>query len=167
MKQAKAYGFFKKFPYPGSLISVTELIVKAKTLSRGLIGLCRAPFFAHLDVPMMKDFVAKFRKKYGRYPSDWAVMEYDAVYVLNQGINKAKSIDTEKVKAALKGMKVDTCRGKLYFRQIDNQLSCSSYLGVVTDDPKYPFPIYHDVVEVKGPDSWRPEAEIKAARAKK
>ncbi|MEW5912253.1 MAG: ABC transporter substrate-binding protein [Thermodesulfobacteriota bacterium] len=165
MKQAKAYGFFKKVPYPGSLISVIELILQAKTLDRGLVGLCRAPFFAHLDIPMMANFVTAFKKKYNRYPSDWAVMEYDAVYVLKQGIEKAKSIDTEKVKAALKGATVATTRGQLYFRKIDNQLSCSSYLGVVADDPKYPFPIYHDVVEVKGPDSWRPEKEIIAARA--
>ena len=166
MKQAKAYGFFDKIPYPGSLISVSELIVQSKGLTRGLIGLCRAPFFVHLDVPMMADFVKSFRAKYDRYPSDWAVMEYDAVYVLKQGVEKAASIDTEKVKDALKGATVDTTRGRLYFRKIDNQLSCSSYIGVVADDPKYPFPIYHDVVEVKGPDSWRPEEEIVAARSK-
>ncbi|NIO04940.1 MAG: ABC transporter substrate-binding protein [Proteobacteria bacterium] len=166
MKQAKAYGFFEKIPYPGSLVSVSELIIQAKTITRGLVGLCRAPFFAHMDVPMMANFVENFRTKYGRYPSDWAVMEYDAVYALKQGIEKAGSIDTEKVKDAMKGMTIDTTRGKLYFREIDNQLSCSSYLGVVADDPKYPFPIYHDLVEVKGPDSWRPEAEITAARAK-
>jgi branched-chain amino acid transport system substrate-binding protein len=166
-QQAKAYGFFDKIPYPGSLISVSELILQAKTLTRGLVGLCRAPFFAHLDVPMMANFVANFRKVYDRYPSDWAVMEYDAVYVLKQGIEKAGSIDSDKVKDALKGATVDTTRGRLYFREIDNQLSCSSYLGVVADDPKYPFPIYHDLVEVKGPDSWRPEAEIEAARAGK
>lgn len=164
MEQAKAYGFFDKIPYPGSLISVTELIIEAKTVTRGLVGLSRAPFFAHLDVPMMADFVKNFKAKNDRYPSDWAVMEYDAVYALKQGIEKAKSIDTEKVKDALKGATISTTRGKLYFRQIDNQLSCSSYLGVVADDPKYPFPIYHDLVEVKGPDSWRPEAEIIAAR---
>ena len=164
MKQAKAYGFFEKIPYPGSLISVSELIIQAKTNTRGMVGLCRAPFFAHLDVPMMANFVENFNKTYGRYPSDWAVMEYDAVYVLKQGIEKAGSIDTEKVKDALKGATVDTTRGQLFFREIDNQLSCSSYIGVVADDPKYPFPIYHDVVEVKGPDSWRPEAEIIAAR---
>jgi branched-chain amino acid transport system substrate-binding protein len=167
MKQAKAYGFFDKIPYPGSLISVSELILQAKTLDRGLIGLCRAPFFAHMDIPMMADFVKNFRAKYDRYPSDWAVMEYDAVYVLKQGIEKAGSIDTEKVKDALKSATVDTTRGQLYFRTIDNQLSCSSYIGVVSDDPDYPFPIYHDLVEVKGPDSWRPEAEILEARAKK
>ena len=166
MKQAKAYGFFDKIPYPGSLISVSELIVQSKGLTRGLIGLCRAPFFAHLDVPMMADFVKNFRAKYDRYPSDWAVMEYDAVYVLKQGVEKAASIDTEKVKDALKGATVDTTRGRLSFREIDNQLSCSSYIGVVADDPAYPFPIYHDIVEVKGPDSWRPEAEILEARSK-
>lgn len=167
MKQAKAYGFFDKVPYPGSLISVSELIVQGKTLTRGLIGLCRAPFFAHLDVPMMKNFVKNFRAKYNRYPSDWAVMEYDAVYVLKQGIQKAGAIDSDKVKDALKGATVETTRGRLTFRTIDNQLSCSSYIGVVSDDPAYSFPIYHDLVEVKGPDSWRPEAEIMAARANK
>ena len=166
MKQAKAYGFFEKIPYPGSLISVSELIVQSKSLTRGLVGLCRAPFFVHLDVPMMANFVDNFKAKYGRYPSDWAVMEYDAVQVLKQGVEKAGSIDTDKVKDALKGATVDTTRGQLYFRKIDNQLSCSSYIGVVADDSKYPFPIYHDVVEVKGPDSWRPEEEIVAARAK-
>jgi branched-chain amino acid transport system substrate-binding protein len=166
MQQAKAYGFFDKIPYPGSLISVSELIIQAKTLTRGLVGLCRAPFFAHLDIPMMANFVKNFKAKNNRYPSDWAVMEYDAVYVLKQGIEKAGSINTEKVLEALKGAKVDTCRGNLFFRTIDNQLSCSSYIGVVADDPKYPFPIYHDLVEVKGPDSWRPEAEILEARSK-
>jgi branched-chain amino acid transport system substrate-binding protein len=167
MKQAKAYGFFEKIPYPGSLISVSELIIQAKTLTRGMVGLCRAPFFAHMDLPMMANFVENFKKAYDRYPSDWAVMEYDAVYVLKQGIEKAGSIDTEKVKDALKGATVDTTRGQLFFRQFDNQLCCSSYIGVVADDPKYPFPIYHDLVEVKGPDSWRPEEEIQAARAGK
>lgn len=166
MKQAQAYGFFEKIPYPGSLISVTELMVQAKSITRGLVGLSRAPFFAHLDVPMMANFVKSFKAKYDRYPSDWAVMEYDAVYVLKQGVEKAGSIDTDKVKDALKGATVDTTRGRLSFRTIDNQLSCSSYIGVVADDPKYPFPIYHDLVEVKGPDSWRPEEEIVAARSK-
>jgi branched-chain amino acid transport system substrate-binding protein len=166
IKQAKAYGFFKKIPYPGSLISVSELELQAKTLTRGLVGLCRAPFFAHMDIPMMANFVKNFRAAYHHYPSDWAVMEYDAVYALKQGIEKAKSIDSEKVKDALKGATINTTRGKLFFRDIDNQLSCSSYLGVVADDPKYPFPIYHDLVEVKGPDSWRPKAEILDARAK-
>ncbi len=164
MNQAKAAGLFKRIPYPGSLISVTELMTQKNTLERGMIGLCRAPFFAHMDEPAMTAFVEKFKAKYGNYPSDWAVMEYDAVQALKQGVEKAGSIDSEKVKDALKGAVVETCRGKLKFREIDNQLECSSYIGVVEDDEKYPFPIYKDLIEIKGPDSMRPESEIIAAR---
>jgi branched-chain amino acid transport system substrate-binding protein len=163
-EQAKPYGFFDKVPYVGSMQSVTELITEAKTMPRGLVAISRAPFFAHMDIPMMANFVKAYQTKYKKYPSDWAVMGYDAVYALKQGVEKAGTIDTEKVKDAMKGMTVDLTRGKLQFRPIDNQLRCSSYLGVVGDDPRYPFPILKDLVEVKGADSERPEAEIIAAR---
>ncbi len=164
MNTARSFDFFDKFPYPGSLISVSELISQADTIPRDMIGLCRAPFFAHKDVPMMENFVKSFRAVYNRYPSDWAVMEYDAVYVLKQGIEKAGDINSETVKDTLRGLTVDTTRGRLFFREIDNQLSCSSYLGVVADDPDYPFPVYKELIEIKGPDSWRPEKEIISER---
>jgi branched-chain amino acid transport system substrate-binding protein len=166
MKQARYQdNLFKKIAYPGSLISVTELMDQASTLDRGMIGLARAPFFAHMDVPRMAGLVKSFRSKYNRYPSDWAVLSYDGVHALRQGVEKAGGIDAP-VHEALRGMTVETCRGKLFFREIDNQLSCSSYMGFVTDDPKYPFPIYGKLMELKGPESWRPEAEILAARAR-
>jgi branched-chain amino acid transport system substrate-binding protein len=167
--EAKERGFFADISFPGSLISVTELSTRAQTLPRGMIGLCRAPFFAHMDNPVMAGFVQAFRSKYGRYPSDWAVMEYDAVHALRQGIEKAGTIDSDKVKDTMAGSKIVTTRGELSFRKIDNQLSCSSYLGRVRDDPdgKIPFPIYYPLWIIKGPDSWRPEAEIEAARAAK
>jgi branched-chain amino acid transport system substrate-binding protein len=164
IEQAKTYGFFDKIAYPGSLISVTELILQAKTLPRNIIALTRAPFFAHLDNPLMADFVKNYRAKYNKFPSDWAVMGYDAVYALKQGVEKANSIDTEKVKDSMRGLSVNLTRGKLAFRAIDNQLSCSSYVGTIADDPKYPFPIYKDIIEVKGSESERPESEIVAAR---
>jgi branched-chain amino acid transport system substrate-binding protein len=165
MSEARNHELFQHIPYPGSLISVTELIQQAKTLERGMIGLARAPFFAHMDIPMMAHFVKNFRAKYSRYPSDWAVMSYDGVHILKQGFEMAGDIETTG-RAALRGRTVDTCRGKLFFREIDNQLSCSSYMGVVTDDPDYPFPIYGNLIEIKGPDSWRPKDEILKARVK-
>jgi branched-chain amino acid transport system substrate-binding protein len=119
-----------------------------------------------MDIPMMANFVKNYRAKYNQYPSDWAVMEYDAVYALKQGVEKAKSIDIEKVKKALKGMTVTTTRGKLYFRKMDNMLNCQSYIGIIADDPQYPFPIYKDLLIVTGEESWRPESEIPAVREK-
>jgi branched-chain amino acid transport system substrate-binding protein len=165
LRDARDYRLFKTVDNPGGLVSVTELIQQSTSIRRGLYGRCRAPFFAHMDNPRMEKFVNNYRAKFDRYPSDWAVLLYDAVYVLKQGIEKAGNIDTESVKAALKGLSVETTRGRLYFRDIDNQLSCSAYFGMVADDPRYPFPIYHDLMEFKGPDIWRPEAEIQAARA--
>jgi branched-chain amino acid transport system substrate-binding protein len=164
MRDAREYRFFKEIEYPGGVISVTELITQAKSLRRGVYGRNRAPFWAHLDVPIMADFVKKYRAKYNQYPTDWAVIAYDAVNILKQGIEKAGSINTEMVKDAMKGMTVETTRGKLFFRKIDNQLSCSAYFGKVADDPNYPFPIFHDLLELKAPDNWRPESEIIEAR---
>lgn len=165
MRDARDYGLERQIPMPGSLISVTELMRDAKLMRRGIHGRTRAPFFAHLDVPMMAAFVAAYRAKFERYPSDWAVMSYDGVHALRQGVEAAGSIDPERVKDALSGLTIETTRGSLFFRAIDNQLSASAYFGRIGDDPRYPFPVYTELLELKGPDIWRPEAEILAARA--
>jgi len=164
LNQAKTFGFFELFPYQGSLISVSELIAQGDMLPRGVIGVCRAPFFAHMDEPMMSNFVKNYKGRYGQYPSDWAVMEYDAVYALKQGIDKAGTIDSEKVKDSMSGLTIKTTRGRLSFRKIDNQLNCPSYIGMVGKSPDYPFPIYKDLIIIKGEESWRSETEIQAAR---
>lgn len=166
MRQAKAYGFFEKFPY-ACLLSLTEMIEMKDEIPRGVYSVSRAPFYAHMDNPTMANMVKAYRDKYkGSYPDDFAAMHYDAVYALKQGIEKAQSIEIEKIKAAMKGMKVSLTRGDMFFRKADNMLSCPSYVGVVSDDPKYPFPICHDMQIIKGEDSWRPETEITDLRKK-
>ena len=164
LRDARDYRLFKKVENPGGLVSVTELITQANSIRRGLYGRCRAPFFAHMDKPAMARFVESYRTKFGRFPSDWAVLLYDAVHILQQGVEKAGGIEAEKVKDSMKGMAVDTTRGRFSFRRIDNQLSCSAYFGRVADDSNYPFPIYHDLQVFDGKDIWRSEEEIKAAR---
>ena len=149
---------------PGGLISVSELMNEGKWILRGTYGRTRAPFFAHLDQPMMQAFVESYLAKTGRHPSDWAVLGYDAVQALRQGIESAGSIDSEIVKDRLKGMTIETTRGKHFFREIDNQLSASAYWGRVADDPAFDFPIYEDLIEFRAATTWRPEAEILAAR---
>ena len=112
MRDAREYRLFKQIEYPGGLISVSELIEQATSIPRGRYGRCRAPFFAHLDVPMMVQFVDAYKAKYKRYPTDWAVMSYDGVYALKQGVEEAGSIDSEKVKDAMKGLSINTTRGQ-------------------------------------------------------
>jgi branched-chain amino acid transport system substrate-binding protein len=167
MRQAKAYGFFEKFPYT-ALVGVTEMMTLGADLPRGILAVNRAPFYANMDNPMMARMVANYRAKYNDlYPTDFSVMHYDAVYALKQAIEKAGSIDTEKVREALTGSEVETTRGKLYFRKIDNQLNAPVYVGRIADHPDYPFPISVDVVKFPGEQTWRPEAEVEALRAEK
>jgi branched-chain amino acid transport system substrate-binding protein len=164
MRDARDYRLFNKVAYPGGLVSVTELINNATGIRRGLYGRTRAPFYAHMDVALMQHLVKTYREKFGRYPSDWTVMAYDSVLALKQGVESSGSIKPDQLKDALKGAKISTTRGELYFRKIDNQLSCSTYFGRVGDDPSYPFPILVDLLELKAPGNWRPESEILAAR---
>jgi branched-chain amino acid transport system substrate-binding protein len=166
MQVAAPLGFFKKYPCPGIMLSVSELQEQEEKMPRGVLAVTRAAFFGHLQEPAMREMITKWRKAHnGKYPTDWHVLNYDAVMTLKQGVEKAGSIDTEAVRAALKGATIQTCRGPLTFRKIDNQLICPVYMGRVEDNADYPFPIYHDLLVLAGSQIMRPEAEIEAARA--
>jgi branched-chain amino acid transport system substrate-binding protein len=87
LQQAHQLALFNTVPYPGGLISVTELKQQRKTLPRGLIGLARCPFFAHLKEPMMQQYIRRDRDALGpdAYPDDWACMHYDALNCAGSG----------------------------------------------------------------------------------
>jgi len=165
IQQAQAAGLLKITAYPGGLISVTGLRQQRKSLPRGLIGLARCPFFAHMDQPLMQKYVKMHRDKFGAdfYPDDWACMYYDALTGLDEAVTRAKSTDTEALLKVLKGGTFDTCRGKRKFRELTNQLDCPSYVGEVWDSPDYPFPIYNPktMIVVEGHDVWRDDETVK------
>lgn len=163
LQQAKAAGLFKRVAYPGVFLPVTELMQQRKTLPRHLIGINRCPFFAHMDNPIMQGYVKTYQDKFGKddYPDDFACMYFDALNGLAQGAAKAKSTNSDAIKDAMKGATMDTCRGKLAFRECNNQLDAPSYVGEVVDTPKYPFPIFDpkSLIIVKGKDVWIPTCE--------
>jgi len=65
LQQAKPAGLFKRVAYPGVFLPVTELMQQRKTLPRGIIGLNRCPFFAHMDNPIMQKYVKMYQAKFG------------------------------------------------------------------------------------------------------
>jgi branched-chain amino acid transport system substrate-binding protein len=160
LQQAKAAGFFQRVVYPGVFLPVTELMQQRKTLPRGIIGINRCPFFAHMDQPLMKKYVDLYQAQFGKedYPDDFACMYFDSLNGLDQAVTKAGTIETEAVRKAMTGATLDTCRGKLTFRDCNNQLDCASYLGEVVDVPEYPFPIFDlkTLIVVEGRDIWLP-----------
>ena len=163
LQQAKAAGLFRRIAYPGVFLPVTELMQQSKTLPRGIIGINRCPFFAHMDNPMMQQYVRLYQAKFGKedYPDDFACMYFDSLNALDQAVTKAGAIDNESVRKAMRGMMVETCRGKLTLRDCNNQLDAPSYVGEVVDTPQYPFPIFDPktMIKVKGSEVWVPSCE--------
>ena len=163
LQQAKASGLFRRVAYPGVFLPVTELMQQRKTLPRGIIGINRCPFFAHMDNPMMQQYVNLYQAKFGKedYPDDFSCMYFDSLNALDQAVTKAGSTDNEAVRKAMTGMTVDTCRGKLGLRDCNNQLDAPSYVGEVVDVPQYPFPIFDPktMILVKGTEVWIPSCD--------
>ena len=173
MQQAGQMGLFKRVPFPGGLLTVNELKSQRKSLPRGIIGVARCPFFAHLNEPIMQAYIKRDRAAFGpdAYPDDWACMYYDALGGWNRARRWRRAIETEAIVKALHGATINTCRGKRTFRECSNQLDVPSYVGEVWDSPNYPFPIYNPdtMVVVEGRDVWTPTCEavekVKKVRA--
>jgi urea transport system substrate-binding protein len=72
-------------------------------------------FFQSLDTPASKKFTADFRAKYGdkRVTNDPAESAYNMVYLWSKAAEKANSVDDNKVREALIGVKFDAPQGPI------------------------------------------------------
>ena len=144
-------GFFTKYKFM-TLSSVDDYQGLGDTYPQGIRVYERAPFFA-IQGDKIKTFVKNFRARYNNdYPSDWAVMYYDALTVWAAAVTKAGSFDTDKVLGVLTGGSFDTLRGKITIRKEDKQANVPVWVGTTTKDPSYPFVILKDIVNPPGND---------------
>ncbi len=76
-------------------------------------------------------------------------------------VQRNAALRTSARQAAMTGMTVETCRGKLVLRDCNNQLDAPSYVGEVVDVPEYTFPIFNPktMIVVKGHEVWVPSCE--------
>jgi branched-chain amino acid transport system substrate-binding protein len=87
-----------------------------------------------------KDYIARI-SKYTKQdvPSSWPLVGYMAMQALVAGIEKAKSTDSEKVAAALKGVSWDSPIGKQTIRAKDHNANRGQFWGKMQKDAKHPF----------------------------
>jgi branched-chain amino acid transport system substrate-binding protein len=148
--------FFKRFPMT-TLSSVDELNTLKDKYPLGMKLYMRAPFFA-LSNQRMNDFVSHYRAKYSEWPSDWAVMDYDAMQLYAQAANAAKSFDSDKVRSQIVGHSFSSLRGYTYkIRTQDQQANVGETIGTTADSAgKYPFPTLSSSTNLKGDDLIMP-----------
>jgi branched-chain amino acid transport system substrate-binding protein len=163
IKQAKPYGMFQKFGFIG-MFDQALLSAMGDEMVEGVIGYSRGDFFA-VKTPEMNAYVQKYRDKYkGEFPQAYATFGYEAIYSIKHAMEKAQTTDKEKVVDALKGLQFTSPRGSLYFRDYQNIASGKVYVGKTFKDPKYPFYVYKDIMEIPAEETWISLDEIRKLR---
>ncbi|MGH2970088.1 MAG: ABC transporter substrate-binding protein [Solirubrobacteraceae bacterium] len=162
-KQAKPLGFFDKTFFT-SLYDTDALSALGETAPLGVRGYSRAPFFA-IDNPAMEDFVKRYRDRFDDYPSDWAIMAYDAVKLWAAGVEEGGAKADELV-SALEDYEFDSLRGKVTIRAADHQASVPVFSGTVAEDAEVGFPTYEEPQSIPGDEVWLSEDEVAELQAK-
>jgi branched-chain amino acid transport system substrate-binding protein len=68
-------------------------------------------------------------------------MGYSAILALVEGINKASSVNSDKVAKALLGLTFDTPVGKRTFKAKTHETEAGEFWGQMIKDSNYPFAI--------------------------
>lgn len=109
-------------------------------------------YSAEIDTPENKKFVEAFRAANKTDPDLYGADSYGLIYAYKAAVEKAKSTDTEKVRAAFKDLKWQTPQGEKTLRAGDHQAVQTMYVVRVTDGK------FRIVGQVKGEDAIGPDA---------
>ena len=98
LAQARKMGL--KVPFVGGNgFNSPKVIEIAKEAAEGLI--VATPWFGDKDDPMVKAFVAKYEKAYGKKPDQFAAQAYDAFYIMTNALKEAGTADRAKLRDSL------------------------------------------------------------------
>ncbi|HKG76083.1 MAG TPA: ABC transporter substrate-binding protein, partial [Beijerinckiaceae bacterium] len=125
-----------------------------------------------IDTPSTKKFVADFSKRYGKPPENQAWGDYNALKIVAQAMNEAKSTESLKlVEYFDKGAKFDVMKKReAYFRPRDHQIMMEMYAieALPPDQIKNQWDVFKDLGPVPGPnedlESIAPTAEEAACK---
>jgi len=127
VKQSADFGL--KTPLIGHALVSNFIINATGKAMEGVLG--NVGYTPDVDSSASKAFVAAFKAKNNRLPTDIEGQAYNGAMVLFQGVTLAKSVTPEAVTKALRGATVDTLYGKATVRAADNQLVIPNYVARV------------------------------------
>jgi branched-chain amino acid transport system substrate-binding protein len=151
IKQAVGFGLFKKIPF-FSISGVGDIRVHealGKEMPVGVHGGVKY-WFDYPYTPKNKEFVDAYKKRFGEYPSLFVMSSYMGVHFLARAIEKAGTVETEKVIEALEGLTIDTPMGPVTMRKEDHQVIAPHIWGKTMRDPKYDFLVLGDLQVLPG-----------------
>lgn len=82
-----------------------------------------------IDTPEHAAFASNYYKKFNENPKVGSVVGYATMQAIFAAIAKAKSVDSEKLVGAMRGLKFSTPFGAVQFRALDQQSTMGAYVG--------------------------------------
>ena len=108
---------------------VTDTVLMWNAGKETAQGVWTVIWWGDLDNAWTKNFVSKYRAKYGLPPENQAWGDYTSLKVLAEAIKMAGTTDSKKVVEALEKIKFDGGKGReLYYRTYDHQLMQPMYV---------------------------------------
>ena len=82
-----------------------------------------------IDAREHASFAANYLRRFGENPKLGSVVGYATMQAIFAAINRAKSVDNEKLVTAMRGLKFSSPFGPVEFRAIDQQSTMGAYVG--------------------------------------
>jgi len=149
LKQYSEFGL--KIDVAGGVTDTVLMWNAGKETAQGVWTLI---WWGDLDNPWTKNFVSKYRAKYGLPPENQAWGDYTSIKVLAEAIKMAGTTESKKVVEALEKIKFDGGKGReLYYRTYDHQLMQPMYVvDIKKTGNKDKWDIFNVVAEMPGKD---------------
>ena len=129
VKQAQEFGLTPKTKLIGHALIQNFIVGATDKALDGTIG--NTAYTPDIDTPRNKAFVAAWKAKFNRLPTDNEGQAYNGMLVMFEGVKKAGSPKPGDVAKALRGATFDTIYGQVTMRAQDNQLVLPSYAARV------------------------------------
>lgn len=153
VKQAAEFGLIPQTKLIGHSLILNFMINGTDKLLEGTPG--TTGYTPDIDSPRNRAFVAAWKAKFNRLPTDNEGQAYNGTQVMFEGVRLAKSVKPADVSKALSGAKLDTIYGPgLTMRAADNQLVLPNYVGRA----KVADGVLRPVIEQSFPASLAPAA---------
>jgi branched-chain amino acid transport system substrate-binding protein len=127
IKQAQEFGLIPKTKLIGHSLILNFMIDATGKSLDGTPG--TTGYTPDIDNPRNKAFVAAWKAKFNRLPTDNEGQAYNGAQVMFEGVKKARSVKPADVAKALPGATIDSIYGPVVMRAADNQLVLPNYVG--------------------------------------
>ena len=128
VREGELRGLFKNLPVFNLLAGEPEYLDPLKDEAPVGWYVTGYPWSA-ISTPDHKRFLDAYEAHYKDYPRQGSVVGYSVVMTAAAAIRKAGTTDTEKLVAAMSGIRVDTPFGPITYRALDHQSTMGAYVG--------------------------------------